>query len=246
MDDYLKVKLKLASKEETVKQLQEELKNYQQSEQEISINQDELEQDILAAVTKFNSERLYCTHRTIALFLLGDRIPQTDFANLTQSEYFGKYSKNKFSEFEYNTAIRQLIKKEEIIQSGIYFNLFDKNAGTFAKFLTKLKMKFNFIRTKTNFKNKINKKHIQIIQKAIDEKRKIQLEYHKPIANTYETEKTIRILTPISMVPKDKKSEVYNSEHKYTEDLYYLGATDDKDGKQKTFLLSGIRKPKII
>ena len=196
---------------------------------------------------KFNEEKLYCTHRTIALFLLGDRIPQTDFANLTESELFGKYSKNKFSEFEYDTALQQLILKEEIIQSGVYFNIFDKNANNFIKFLNKLKMKWNVIKiNKTEFRSKINPNNIKIIQKAISENKNVKLEYYKVIANTYKTEKTIRILTPISMVPKDKKSEVYNSEQKYAEDLYYLGAIDNKDGKQKTFRLDGIRKPKII
>ena len=247
MDEYLNLRMKLESKEQKVQQLKEELETLKLEEQETIIDQAELEQDILTSVKKFNEEKLYCTHRTIALFLLGDRIPQTDFANLTESELFGKYSKNKFSEFEYDTALQQLILKEEIIQSGVYFNIFDKNANNFIKFLNKLKMKWNVIKiNKTEFRSKINPNNIKIIQKAISENKNVKLEYYKVIANTYKTEKTIRILTPISMVPKDKKSEVYNSEQKYAEDLYYLGAIDNKDGKQKTFRLDGIRKPKII
>ena len=101
---------------------------------------------------------------------------------------------------------------------------------------------------KKDFVTKINPKYIKLIQKAIDENKKIKVKYYKSIPNTNKKEISERILEPQIMVPKESKDDIYNDSEKikYSEPLYYLGAIDSKDNKLKTFRLDGIKKPKII
>ena len=252
--DINMINAKIESDKAKIKTLREQLAE-KEAEQEsesadLAINMETLENDIEETIKDFISKGIYCTHKTIALFLLGDRIAQTDFANLSEMELFGKYSKNKFSQFEYDLALQNLIQSERIIQVNVYFYPFDKNMNSFDKLWIKLSTKFNIFYkiNKKIFKTKINQKYIDIIQKAIDENKKIKVKYYKSIPNTTKKEVTERILIPKIMVPKENKDDIYkdSAKNQYSEQLYYLGATDEKDNQLKTFRLDGIKNPKII
>ena len=242
---------KLAEYQSENKDLQdklEEVVNVQEEDEGTQLDMKELECDILQTVNEFIKDDIYCTHRTIALFLLGDRIAQTDFKNLDERELFGKYANNKFTAFEYDMALQNLINQEDIIQIGVYYHPFDKNMGLLQKWMTIIKTKL-YLKFKRNngYKTKIDKKTIDIIQKAKSQGKKISVKYYKKKPNSVNVEISDRILTPVTLVPRDKKDEIKDETKWYTEDVYYLGAIDenDKESGIKTFLLSGLKNPKI-
>ena len=264
--DYNVLESKIESKSNEIKVLKEqlaqtssEIKEPEETIIEEQTEEDEpldillLEQDILQTINEFISDNIYCTHKTIALFLLGDRIPQTEFKKLTERELFGKYSKNKFSVFEYDMALQNLVNEEKIIQIDAYYHPFDKKMTIFDKLRINLKTKLYRITSRyKKHKTKINKRNLEIIQKAIDEEKNIELKYYKTIPNTNKKEMKIRHLKPVKMVPKENKDDIINPENKtkYTpESLYYLKAydLDDENNKDtKNFRLDNIKSPKIL
>ena len=247
-NEMINIKNKLASQIEKIQKLEDENKQIKETE-EFVMDMDVLADNIYRAIKKFNEEHLYCTHRTIALFLLGDRIAQTDFAGLSQSELFGKYAKTKFSEFEYDLAIDRLIQEERIFQSDMYFIIFDKETNALKKWFIRLKAKFNLIKiNKQEYQKTINKKYLEILQKAINDKKTVKLKYLKAIPNTNKKEVSTKVLIPKILLPKDKMNEEYdlNNPPIYTQNLYYLRAFDTKKNEERTYRLDSIKNPKII
>ena len=209
------------------------------------INMDTLEDDIYNTIVLFNAKEIYCTHRTIALFLLGDRIAQTDFCNFDDEKLFKKYSVNKFSEFEYDLALKNLIEQRKIIQSNMYFIPLPENINIFTELFIKIKTKFSKIRlNKTEYTTKIDEKLVEKIQKAISENKNILVKYYKSVPNTNSFKVSKRILKPLILVPKDKFNEIENLDYSeiYAGNLFYLRANDVNDeNKTKTFRLDKIK-----
>lgn len=214
------------------------------------LDMNNLEDDILQTINEFIEDNIYCTYKTIYLFLLGDKIPQTEFKKLTERELFGKYSKNKFSASEYEMALKSLIYEEKIIQIDAYYHPFNKNMTVFDKWKINLETQLYKLKNKfLKFKIRINKKDIEILSKAIAEGKQVKLKYYKRVANTNKKEVTERILTPVAMVPKEHKDDVITSESKVlypSETLFYLKAYQADTPELKTFRLDMIKCPRIL
>ncbi|MCR5266336.1 MAG: hypothetical protein K6E29_07060 [Cyanobacteria bacterium RUI128] len=251
----------LASRKDQIQDLKTKLEKYEEEDQ--PIDADSLGKDIYNTIKLFNENHIYCTHKAVAFFLLGTRIAQTEFCKLDRYEDFGKYSRNKFSEFEYDLAIQTLISQEQIVQDDVYFRIWDKNANIFVKLYKRLTMILS--RPKSTRQN-INQKYVIALQKAITSHQKVRVKYTKTDRATNKSVTSVKILTPVIMVPKesmnvleqlresfnkDNPAEIYKESEKFnfTENLYYLGAIDDEEKKSdeiRTYRLDGIRKVKII
>ncbi|MCR5262184.1 MAG: WYL domain-containing protein [Candidatus Gastranaerophilales bacterium] len=194
-----------------------------------SVNLDELEKDIFDTVNFFNLENIYCTHRTIAFFLFGLRINQTDFKDLSKEINFGKYQNNKFTEYEYNTAINELLIKEKIFLNGHFFNTRDYSIISNEELSKEMGMQ---IVDRDTEMLSADENIIITLQEALEQNKDIEFVYYKTLPNLNKASVTNRHCRPIAILPKGD------------EPYYYLKA---KDGDiEKHFKLDSIQNLKIV
>lgn len=209
----------------------EQTEGFEQTE-EGSVNIDVLEKDIFDTIDFFNREQIYCTHRTVAFFLFGLRINQTDFKDLSKEEKFGKYQNNKFTEYEYYTAINELLGKEKIFLNGQFFNTRNYELISNEELSKELGLQivdrgeFDMISVDENVVN--------LLKSAIEQKKDIEFVYLKSIPNLNKASVTNRHCKPLELLKKSPDDQEY----------YYLKAID-KD-IEKHFRLDSITDLKII
>ena len=214
----------LAEKEET----EEQTDAFEESE-EGTVNIDELENDIFDTINFFNEDKIYCTHRTVVFFLFGLRINQTDFKHLSEEKNFGKYQNNKFTEYEYNTAIQELLNKEKIFLNGHFFNT--KDYSIISNEDLSKEMGMQIVDRDTEILP-IDENTVKTIQSAIEQNKEVEFVYLKSIPNLNKASVTNRHCKPLALLSKNN------------EELYYLKAQDGEN--EKHFRLDSVQDLKIV
>lgn len=214
----------LAEKEEP----EEQTDAFEESE-EGTVNIDELENDIFDTINFFNEDKIYCTHRTVVFFLFGLRINQTDFKDLSKEKNFGKYQNNKFTEYEYNTAIQELLNKEKIFLNGHFFNT--KDYSIISNEDLSKEMGLQIIDRDTEILP-IDENTVKTIQTAIEQNKDIEFVYLKSIPNLNKASVTNRHCKPLALLSKND------------EEFYYLKAQDGET--EKHFRLDSVQDLKIV
>ena len=212
----------LADKEETAEQTDA----FEESE-EGSVNLDVLEKDIFSVIDFFNRENIYCTHRTVVFFLFGLRINQTDFKDLSKEENFGKYQNNKFTEYEYNTAIQELLNKDKIFLNGHFFNT--RNYELISNNELAKELGVPQIVDRDTELISADENIVKILQAAIEQNKDIEFVYLKSIPNLNKAAVTNRHCKPLELLKKSSDDREY----------YYLKALDN--GIEKHFRLDSVQ-----
>ena len=236
-NDQLRTDLKLLKKEN--KELSAMVEKEEPTEQidvfeeneEGSVNLDILEKDIFDTVDFFNREQIYCTHRTVVFFLFGLRINQTDFKDLTKEEKFGKYKNNKFTEYEYNTAINELLVEEKIFLNGHFFNT--KNYEIISNEDLSKELGLQIVDRESDIIS-IDENIINVLQSAIEQNKDVEFVYLKSIPNLNKASVTNRHCKPLELLKKTPDDQ----------EFYYVKAQDDNI--EKRFRLDSILDLRII
>lgn len=236
-NEQLRNELKLLKKEN--KELSALAEKEEPSEQEDafeeseegSVNLDVLEKDIYSVIDFFNQKNIYCTHRTVAFFLFGLRINQTDFKDLSKEENFGKYQNDKFTEYEYNMAINELLIKEKIFLNGHFFNT--RNYELISNEELAKELGVQQVVDRDTEMVPIDENVVKMLQSAIEQNKDIEFVYLKSIPNLNKASVTNRHCKPLELLKKSSDDENY----------YYLKALDG--GIEKHFRLDCVQDLRI-
>lgn len=208
-----------------------------EEDDEYIVNLDELENDIFDTISFFNQEQIYCTHRTVVFFLFGLRINQTDFKDLTKEKNFGKYQDNKFTEYEYNMAINELLVKDKIFLNGHFFNTRDYSNISNEELSKELGLE-EIVDRDTEI-IPIDNNIVNTLKSSIEQNKEVEFVYLKSIPNLNKAYVTHRHCKPVKLTTKNSNDD----------ELYYLKAIDLNDEdciSPKTFRLDSIQDVRIV
>lgn len=224
----------------TEKELRESITtdNFQEEEtldkiEEGIVNLDILEKDVFDAIDFFNKEKIYCTHRTVVFFLFGLRITQTDFKDLSKAENFGKYQDNKFTEYEYDTVLNNLLGKERVFLNGHFLTTRDYSKISNEDLAKELGVEKIVDREEDLIP--VDENIIQILQSAIEQNKNVRFVYLKSIPNLNKASVKARLCKPLLLKTKSNDNE-----------FYYLRAKALNEDIEKSFRLDSIQELKII